>query len=208
MTILKANKIESGHDMRMNVGHIWESRNAYHVTKHTVDILLLCWFLFSTIQFFFPSDGITLSVYNNISCVCVFRWRASHFEIQYNDIRRDPNGISVNEITQFMSICNIYFFAFRVNFISKPYALQHNKIKPIKHPYPPPEWTGDIALQLIDIKVYALRIEWVSSLHTHAQFSLWLHALCALIALTAVRMMPFFGSIISFTPFVAVVFCF
>lgn len=71
MTILKANKIESGHDMRMNVGHIWESRNAYHVTKHSVDILLLCCFLFSTIQFFFPSDGITLSVYNNISCVCV-----------------------------------------------------------------------------------------------------------------------------------------
>lgn len=147
-------------------------------------------------------------IITSLVCVCVFRWRASHFEIQYNDIRRDPNGISVNEITQFMSICNIFFSAFRVNFISKPYALQHNKIKPIKHPYPPPEWTGDTALQLIDIKVYALRIEWVSSLHTHAQFSLWLHALCALIALTAVRMMPFFGSIISFTPFVAVVFCF
>lgn len=118
---------------------------------------------------------------------------------------------------------------------NEPHALQHNKIQPVNsNPYPPPDKTGDIALQLIDIKVYAYRVRQyscVSSLHTHMLHThaysvyavlrrekgkkpsritiLWLHFVLSLpLRLLEWFLSSFFGSSISFTPFVGVVFCF
>lgn len=63
--------------IKLKVAMIWEwmsgiyGNHETHITLPSIPLIFYCFVGFSFPQFYFPSDGITLSVYNNISCVCV-----------------------------------------------------------------------------------------------------------------------------------------